>query len=240
MVTVSAILGFAVGVGLSCAGGFYLLVRFLRERRPAPEGFFLARVLKRRWEQGRRWFFERRRRRDWRGALPALLSLWVQNLRAGRTFLQGLEAAAREGPKAVREILERLVREIQLGADPLQAMEAFQREYEFFAWPKILSAYRLSRRTGCSLAALLERLRRDLEQKQRLEDRKNALTAQARLSVKVMALLPFFLAVFLTVMDPAYLTPLFSTPTGWAVLGLAVLLQTGGFFWVKRLMEDAQ
>ena len=63
------------------------------------------------------------------------------------------------------------------------------------------------------------------------------MTAQARLSGLMMGSLPVMLLAVLFVMDSDLLVPLFKYPAGWAVLAVAVLLETLGFLWIQKLLK---
>ena len=52
-----------------------------------------------------------------------------------------------------------------------------------------------------------------------------------------MGVLPVFLVLVLSGMDPVFMGPLFTTTAGWAVLGAAVLLETLGFLWIRAILR---
>ena len=62
-----------------------------------------------------------------------------------------------------------------------------------------------------------------------------ALTAQARLSGSILALLPMALAAFILTTAPDYLTSMIREPIGRQLLVVAVVLQIIGFFIMRRI-----
>ena len=63
-------------------------------------------------------------------------------------------------------------------------------------------------------------------------------TAQARLSARVVTVLPFALLAVLSLLSPGFLDPLFSNAMGWIVLAFALLLQVGGIVWVRSILRE--
>ena len=53
----------------------------------------------------------------------------------------------------------------------------------------------------------------------------------------LLALLPMVLMLALAVLDPAPMRLLFTTPMGWAILGLLVALEATGFLLIRRIVS---
>ena len=64
-----------------------------------------------------------------------------------------------------------------------------------------------------------------------------ALTAQGRLSRWILTLMPIGLALLIEVIDPSYMSPLFDTTTGEALLGLAVVMVTLGSVAIGKIVD---
>lgn len=183
---------------------------------------------------------EARERRAFAAALPAALEILRQSLRSGRTLLQSLETLSREGPPPVAGDAARVVREVALGADLEAALGGWAARRSGGNLDRLVAAVRLSRRTGCDLGRLVSSVREGLERRRRLVLRRDALTAQARLSAQFMAALPFLLAAGTLAVDPGFLDPLWRTRVGWAVLGAALFLELFGALWLRRLLEEVR
>ena len=84
---------------------------------------------------------------------------------------------------------------------------------------------------------VLEGIEASLRQAESHRLRLRAVSAQGRLSGRVMALLPVLLAAGVRWLDPTYLGPLVAHPVGRAALGLAGLLELAGLAWIARIVR---
>lgn len=180
----------------------------------------------------------RRRMGKIRELFPQAVGMTVQALKAGQTLPQVIDYLSRECPEPLAGEFGQTRAEMDLGAPVEEALAKMSgRSGSFQEFGQFLECYRVSRRTGASLARLLEVLLEGLEEKNRLLRKMDAMTAQARLSGLMMGLLPVILALVFFFMDPSLLVPLFTQSTGWAILALAVLLESVGFLWIRQILR---
>jgi tight adherence protein B len=64
-----------------------------------------------------------------------------------------------------------------------------------------------------------------------------ALSAEGRLSAVVLMVLPFGLALVMTVTNPHFLSPLFHTRTGVSLLALGGALLVAGGVWLRKIVK---
>lgn len=154
------------------------------------------------------------------------------DLRSGRS-VDGATAAAVAacGDEESGRALARAIR--APGASPAEEGDLGQ------ALSRISAGVRLSRRTGCSLAAVVAAVEDDLRARQRQRLELRSATAGPRASALLLAGLPVLgLAMGSGVgADPwAVLT---TTGTGQVLLVLGVILELAGVVWSRRLVERA-
>ena len=173
-----------------------------------------------------------------RELFPQALGMMVQSLKTGQTVQQVFEYLSAESPSPLKEEWSLVCSELNLGASADQALSKMCGRFEgFIELRQFLESYRISRQTGANLIHLLEVLMDGMEEKNRLFRKREALTAQARLSGLLMGLLPLLLGAVFFFMDPGLILPLFTEKTGWAILLLAGLLETIGFLWIRQLLR---
>lgn len=169
---------------------------------------------------------------------PPTLGMSIQALKTGQTVPQVLQYLSRECPRPLREELSLVCAEMDLGASPEQALAKMSERFPLFPeFRQFLESYKIARVTGANLTRLLEVQWEGLEEKNRILRKREAMTAQARLSGLFMGLLPFFLGVVFFMMDPGLMAPLLTQPAGWAILLMAALLETCGFLWIRHLLR---
>ncbi len=166
---------------------------------------------------------------------PDALSMIVRSVRAGVPLHEALRVVARESLEATSRQFTRICDQVSIGIRLDEALrDAAVRtgvpEYSFFT-----VALTLQMQTGGSLGETLENLADVIRKRVALRLRGHALASEARTSAYVLAALPVFAGVALSVLNYRYISPLFDTPRGNRVLFTAIfLLGFAGF--VMRTM----
>jgi tight adherence protein B len=62
-------------------------------------------------------------------------------------------------------------------------------------------------------------------------------TAQAKLSARVVVIMPFVLVAAFSLASPDFLSPFFASPAGYALLALALIMQAAGIVLVRRALS---
>jgi len=180
----------------------------------------------------------KRRENKMKELFPLTLGMAIQALKTGQTMPQVLDYLSKESPQPLKAEWDHVCLEMSLGLSAEEALSKMSDRFPgFLDFHQFLESYKMSRMTGANLTQLLEVLRDGMEEKNRLLRKMEAMTAQARLSGILMGALPFMLAVIFFCMDPDLMIPLFTERTGWAILGLAMLLETLGFLWIRQLLR---
>jgi tight adherence protein B len=63
------------------------------------------------------------------------------------------------------------------------------------------------------------------------------LSAEGRLSAYVLIALPFFVVLFLSLVNPGYLAVFTATTIGWVMLVMAVVLLVVGIIWLRSTVK---
>ena len=164
-----------------------------------------------------------------------LLDLLASSMRAGFGFQQSLELAAREQPDPIAEELRVTIREINLGMSTEEALGRLVTRTGDADLELVIAAVLIQRRVGGNLASVLDNISQMIRDRARVRGEIQTLTAQARLSGKIVGFLPVGLATAIYFMDPTYMDPLFYEPVGRLLLLVAVVLEATGFYIVSRI-----
>lgn len=181
----------------------------------------------------------RRRRRlgQFEEQLPDTLNLLAGAMRAGFSFLQGLETVSEETVDPMRRELQRVFTEARLGRPLEDALEdvAVRMASRDLAWA--VMAIRIQREVGGNLASLLDTIADTMTKRERLRREIRALTAEGRLSGIVLSLFPPTFAVVLLILQPDYIQKLFDETVGIVALVLAGLLSLVGWLWLRKILD---
>ena len=179
----------------------------------------------------------KRRLKAFEAQLPDTLNLLSGSLRAGYSFMQGVEAVAQETSDPMQRELKRVLAEARLGRPLDEALDdvATRMESRDFEWS--VMAIRIQREVGGNLAELLQTVAETMVQRGRLRGEVKALTAEGRLSAIIMGLLPIALGGFMFMSSPDYISALFQSVVGWSMVVGSALVGIAGFFWLQKIMK---
>jgi len=179
----------------------------------------------------------RRRLKAFEAQLPDTLNLLAGSLRAGYSFLQGLEAVVKETSDPMGRELRRVLAEARLGRPLEDALGdvAVRMESRDFDWSVL--AIRIQREVGGNLAELLQTVAETMVQRGRLRGEVKALTAEGRISGIIMGLLPVGLGLFMFTASPSYIDDLFSSVAGWAMVIGSAVMGAAGFAWIQKIIK---
>jgi tight adherence protein B len=97
-------------------------------------------------------------------------------------------------------------------------------------------AIRIQREVGGNLSEILMTVAETMTQRERLRREVNALTAEGRISAIVLGVLPPGIAIVMYVINAEYIRTL-GTGIGPWIVGAAVVVMLGGFYWMSRIIK---
>jgi tight adherence protein B len=177
------------------------------------------------------------RLRKFTGQLPDTLQLLASSLRAGFSFLQGVEAVAQEVDDPMGSELRRVIVEARLGRPVEDSLDDCARRMQSDDFDWAVMAVNIQREVGGNLADLLQTVSVTMIERERLRRDVKALTAEGRMSAIVLGCLPPGLAMVFYATNPGYIRVLFTHLGGQIALGVAVLAMLIGFFWMKKIVD---
>jgi tight adherence protein B len=176
--------------------------------------------------------------------LPDTITLLANSLRAGSSFLQGMELVTREARPPISEEFMRVVREMSLGLALQPALANLVRRVASEDLELMVTAINIQSQVGGNLATVLDAIAFTIRERVRIQGEIQTLTAMQRYSGYVIVLLPVGLAALLFVISPTYMTPMLERPP--EVLGLpmgVVLFLLGGlsmgigWLFIRRIVD---
>jgi len=187
--------------------------------------------------RGRFWrFFHARRLSRFRAQLPSALVVLSTSVRAGLSLPQAVQAASEQIPAPAGEEFGAVARDTALGGTIDAGLAALEKRAPLPEVRFLVAGLSLARATGGSLAPLLDSIAETLRERERLRGQARALTAQGRLSGWVVGAVPVVMLVVMYLIDPVFVSPLFTTPPGWIMLGTAAVLETLGALGIRAVV----
>lgn len=179
---------------------------------------------------------ERKERAEAAAQMPEVLRSLSAALAAGKSLPQAVAHVGATVSEPLGSEFLRTSFEIEGGRSVEQALDDLCRRIEAPGIELLGTSLQVSQRTGSSLNDLFVRTARMVSSSVALRRELTVKTSQARLSAKVVALMPFVLVGFLTLLSPDYRAGLGSAAGG-ACLCIAALLDLTALGIVRILMK---
>jgi tight adherence protein B len=177
------------------------------------------------------------RMKEFERQLPDTLQLLAGAMRAGFSFMQGMETIANESTGAMKRELQRVFTEARLGRPIEDALDetAERMQSRDLAWA--VMAIRIQREVGGNLAALLDTVADTMTKRERLRREIKTLTAEGRFSGIVVSLFAPVFGLFLFVTRRDYISGLWSESIGVIAMVGAASLSFGGWLWLRKIVR---
>lgn len=176
-----------------------------------------------------------RYRRTVERSVPDVASAIADAISGGRSVRGALAAApdALDGPPSAE--LARVAADLELGASTRDALAAMRGRVRSERVDSLASALLSQQMAGGDVAALMRRLAVAAADRDRVADEARAATTQARFTGLLVVALPAGAALFAELLQPGFISRVFSEPGSAAMLVAAGGLQLAGFAVIRRL-----
>jgi tight adherence protein B len=176
-----------------------------------------------------------RRIRAFESQLPEVLATVASSLRVGHGLKASLQAIADEGVAPTGVELRRVLAEARLGRPLEEALVAMCERLGSDDLQYVATAVDIQSQIGGSLAGVFTTVAETVRQRQHHRARVHALTATGRASAVVLSLLPFGMAIVLTLMNPGYMLPFLRSDTGHVLIAYSIVSISIGAFLLSRI-----
>ena len=194
-----------------------------------------------------RWYLKRRQAKrldNFNKQLPDTITLLANSLRAGSSFLQGMELVTRESGPPLATEFDRVIREMSLGMSLTGALNNLVRRVASEDLELMVTAIVIQTQVGGNLATVLDAIAFTIRERVRITGEIQTLTAMQRYSGYVLMLLPVALGAILFLISPTYMGKMLDKPP--EMLGLPLgafffavggLSMFGGYLLIRRIID---
>jgi tight adherence protein B len=159
----------------------------------------------------------------------------VRSLRAGHPVMTGINLVAQEMPDPIGTEFGLVFDEMSYGLDIRESLEKMASRLKVLEIDYMVVAIRVQQGTGGSLAEILTSFVSVMRQRQLLHAKVKAVSAEARLSAKILGGLPIVVVGAITLINPHYYDEAKTNPGLAYVLGGAALLALTGILLLRRV-----
>ena len=176
-------------------------------------------------------------RDDFAEQLPDNLQVLASALRAGHSFVGALAVVAADAPEPARREFQRVVADDQLGVPIDVSLREAAGRMASTELEQVGLLAELQRTSGGNMAEVLESVVETIRERFDLRRLVKTLTAQGRMARWILTLLPVFLALAISLLNPSYMSPLFATTPGQVLVSLATIMVVTGSLVIKRIVN---
>lgn len=180
--------------------------------------------------------FKRRRRiENFEAQLPEAMDMLINAMQAGYSFQAAMELVGHEMPDPLGTEFSQFYEEQRLGIDVRAALLSMQDRVQSLDLKMFITAVLIQRETGGNLTEVLSNISRVVRERFRIQGELRTLTAQVRLSSKMLALLPIIVVSGVMLTNPKFIEPLFQEQAGHVILVVAGVSQVVGFIIMRKI-----
>jgi tight adherence protein B len=169
--------------------------------------------------------------------LPDALDLLSSSLRSGHSFLRGLQVVVTQMSPPVTEEFERAVDEVRIGQTLENALQHIVDRTANYDLELVISAVQTQLSIGGNLAEIMDNISSMIRERVRLSGEIAAATAEGRMSAGILGGMPFGMAFLINIISPGYISPLFHSALGLALLGAAGGMMLTGVLIIRKMLE---
>lgn len=172
-----------------------------------------------------------------RNSIPDTLRSMSTCFSAGYTIFQTFSHLSHEGKGLIKSLFTKCTNILQTGGTVSSSLNYLKNVKEVPELTFLAVALDVQHQTGGSIKPVIESAKDMVENKLELMRMLQVQTAQAKLSARIVMILPFALITIFSIISPGFLTPFFTSFFGILLLLIACLMQAAGFILVKKMLN---
>ncbi len=165
------------------------------------------------------------------------LNLMSNGLKSGLSIVQALGLVTQELPNPIRQEFTLVLSENRLGVALEESFNNLARRIKMDDVEMFVTSINILKETGGNLAETFDTITVTIRERIKVEKKIEAMTAQGFYQGMFVMAVPPVMAVVFYQSDPDFMRPLFTTPIGWAMIGLILLLELIGFFVIMSIIK---
>ena len=169
--------------------------------------------------------------------LPDALDLMSRAMRAGHAFPTALKMVGEEMPAPLAEEFRMVFDEVNFGVAMADALGNLATRVPSTDVRYVVIAVLIQRETGGNLTELLGSISAIIRDRLKLLGQVRVLSAEGRMSAWVLGLLPFGAALMMQVMNPQFLSLLYTDRGGRKMVAVAAGLLALGVLAIRRIVK---
>ena len=185
------------------------------------------------------WMKRRQRKRleAFQAQLPDAIDMLVSAMKAGYSFQAAMNFIGEETPAPLGPEFARFYDEQRLGLDARSALLSLQTRVDSMDLRMFVTAVLVQRESGGNLGEVLANISDIMRERFALQGELNTLTAESRLSARILAALPLLVFLGMLLVNPQFVQPMLRQTAGQMMLVLAGVSVVLGYLVMVRIAD---
>jgi tight adherence protein B len=180
---------------------------------------------------------QRKRLAAFQAQLPDAIDMLVSAMKAGYSFQAAMNFIGEETPAPLGPEFARFYDEQRLGIDVRSALLSLQTRVDSMDLKMFVTAVLVQRESGGNLGEVLANISDIMRERFALEGELETLTAESRLSARILALLPLLVFLGMFALNPAFMRPMLQQSAGQLMLVFAGVSVAFGYLMMVRIAD---
>ena len=169
--------------------------------------------------------------------LPDAIDLMSRALKAGHAVTSMIEMVSQETAEPVASEFRTVFEEQNLGLPLRDAMLNLAHRVPLNDVQFLVTAVLVQKETGGNLAEILDKVAFIMRERMRLKGQLRIYTAQGRLSGWILCLMPFAMALMMTLLNRDYESKLWTEPLGIHFIYAGLILMAIGILVIRKIVD---
>ncbi|MBY0386027.1 type II secretion system F family protein [bacterium] len=163
-------------------------------------------------------------------------TILANGVRAGLSVNQAMDRVAKNLKAPISQEFRLVLSQNQLGRPIEECLNELADRVPRPDIQMFVTAVNILKETGGNMAETFQTINYTIRERQKIEKKIEALTAQGVMQGIIISLVPILLLVIFYFADPNYVKPMFTTTLGWVFLLIIVSLIGVGAFFIKKII----
>ncbi|GAB2857254.1 type II secretion system F family protein [Pseudoduganella ginsengisoli] len=169
--------------------------------------------------------------------LPEVADFLGRALRAGHSFANVLQMVGNEMPEPTGSEFRMAYEEINYGVPMNEALHNLAARIPLTDLRYMVLAVLIQRESGGNLAELLDNVSTMVRARLKLMAQVRVLSAEGRMSAWILGLLPLGVVALMSLLNPGYISVLWTDPAGARLLWYAAGAMLAGLLWMRTVIR---
>ncbi|UUM11759.1 type II secretion system F family protein [Clostridiaceae bacterium HFYG-1003] len=178
---------------------------------------------------------QEKRKKQLNNQLPEFLNILSNALRAGLSFNQAIATAGDEMADPIRWEFQKVMRDNSLGRPMEEALQELSVRTGDEDIDMLVSAIIIQRQVGGNMSEVLDMIANTIRERVKLKGEIRTMSAQNKMSAIIIGVLPIAIGGILSILNPGYITPLFTEPLGQVLIIGAGFMMIMGVIFLKKI-----